>query len=72
MTVFNAKNKKHHTKAFMFLDPQGGPNIQRFDVVKYKQFEKLTEKQLGFFWRPEEVDITKDAKDFKDLTDFYK
>ena len=33
MTVFNAKNKKHHTKAFMVLDPAGGPNIQRFDVV---------------------------------------
>ena len=45
---------------------------QRFDVVKYKQFEKLTEKQLGSFWRPEEVDILKDAKDFKDPTDFEK
>ena len=44
--------------------------IQRFDVLKYKQFDKLTDKQLGFFWRPEEVDITKDSKDFKDLTDF--
>ena len=72
MTVFNAKNKKHHTKAKMFLDPNGGVNVQRFDVVKYKQFEKLTEKQLGFFWRPEEVDILKDAKDFKELTDFEK
>ena len=70
MAVFNSKNKKHHTKAKMFLDPSGGVNVQRFDVVKYKQFEKLTEKQLGFFWRPEEVDILKDAKDFKDLTDF--
>ena len=48
MTVFNAKNKKHHTKAKMFLDANGGPNIQRFDVVKYKQFEKLTEKQRNF------------------------
>ena len=70
MSVFDAKNKKHHTKAKMFLDPNGGVNVQRFDVVKYKQFEKLTEKQLGFFWRPEEVDILKDAKDFKELTDF--
>ena len=45
MSVFDAKNKKHHTKAKMFLDPNGGVNVQRFDVVKYKQFEKLTEKQ---------------------------
>ena len=66
MTVFN-NNKRDHTKSKAFLD--GGVNIQRYDVVKYRQFEKFTDKQLGFFWRPEEVDILKDAKDFKDLTD---
>jgi len=70
MTVLNTKNKKHHTKATMFLDPSGGPVVQRYDTLKYKQFDKLTDKQLGFFWRPEEVDITKDSTDFKNLTDF--
>ena len=70
MTVLNTKNKKHHTKATMFLDPTGGPVVQRYDTLKYKQFDKLTDKQLGFFWRPEEVDILKDATDFKNLTDF--
>ena len=70
MTVLNTKNKKHHTKATMFLDPTGGPVVQRYDTLKYKQFDKLTDKQLGFFWRPEEVDIVKDATDFKNLTDF--
>ena len=52
-SVFDAKNKTHHTKAKMFLDSGGGPGVQRFDVVKYKQFEILTEKQLGFISRPE-------------------
>jgi len=70
MTVLNTKNKKHHTEAKMFLDPSGGPVVQRYDTLKYKQFDKLTDKQLGFFWRPEEVDITKDSTDFKNLTDF--
>jgi len=70
MTVLDTKNKKHHTKATMFLDPTGGPVVQRYDTLKYKQFDKLTDKQLGFFWRPEEVDIVKDATDFKNLTDF--
>tara|TARA_Y100000385_G_scaffold285960_1_gene346913 strand:+ start:1278 stop:2375 length:1098 start_codon:yes stop_codon:yes gene_type:complete len=70
MTVLDTKNKTHHTKATMFLDPTGGPVVQRYDTLKYKQFDKLTDKQLGFFWRPEEVDITKDATDFKNLTDF--
>ena len=69
MTIFNAKNKQDHTKAKAFLDPSGGVTIQRFDTLKYKQFDKLVEKQLGFFWQPEEVDIHKDANDFKLLTE---
>jgi ribonucleoside-diphosphate reductase beta chain len=72
MTVLDTKNKTHHTKAKMFLDPAGGVAVQRYDTLKYKQFDKLTDKQLGFFWRPEEVDILKDATDFKNLTDFEK
>ena len=70
MSVLDVKNISDHTKAKMFLDSNGGLGMQRFDVLKYKQFDNLTDKQLGFFWRPEEVDITKDSKDFKDLTDF--
>jgi ribonucleoside-diphosphate reductase beta chain len=69
MSVFNAQNKQDHTKALAFLDPNGGVTIQRYDMLKYKQFDKLTDKQLGFFWRPEEVDVLKDANDFKNLTD---
>jgi ribonucleoside-diphosphate reductase beta chain len=42
--------------------------MQRFDTLKYRAFDKLTDKQLGFFWRPEEVDILRDASDFKNLT----
>lgn len=69
MGVFDTQNKADHTKVKMFLDPTGGPTIQRYDQLKYKSFDKLTDSQLGFFWRPEEVDIYKDAKDFKGLTD---
>ena len=67
-TVFDANNYKDHTTATMFLDTGGGVTMQRYDTLKYRQFDKLTDKQLGFFWRPEEVDIGRDAKDFKDLT----
>jgi ribonucleoside-diphosphate reductase beta chain len=66
MSVLNTENKKHHTEAMAFLDE--GLGMQRYDVMKYKQFDKLTEKQLGFFWQPQEVDVSKDSKDFKDLT----
>jgi len=54
----------------MFLGDDLG--MQRFETVKYRQFEKLTDKHLGFFWRPEEISISKDSKDFKDLTEFEK
>ena len=54
----------------MFLDE--GVDIQRYDELKYPQLDKITEKQLGFFWRPEEVDISKDKKDFDGLTEHEK
>ena len=28
--------------------------------MKYPIFDKLTQQQLGFFWRPEEVSLQKD------------
>ena len=69
MGVFDVDNRVDHTKVTAFLDPSGGPTIQRYDNLKYKQFDGLTDKQLGFFWRPEEIDIYKDASDFKSLTE---
>ena len=67
MSVLNTANRDH-TTSLAFLDPAGGVGIQRYDTLKYRQFDKLTDKQLGFFWRPEEVDVLRDAKDFKELT----
>ena len=72
MSVLNSKQRNKHLESLMFLDPNGGVDIQRYDTLKYKQFDKLTDKQLGFFWRPEEVDVLKDAADFKKLTEHEK
>ena len=69
MSVFDTENRVDHTKVTAFLDPSGGPTIQRYDTMKYPSFDKFTEKQLGFFWRPEEVDTYRDGKDFKNLTE---
>lgn len=65
MSVFNKKNKKHLTTT-MFLGEELG--IQRYEEMKYPVIDKLTEKQLSFFWLPQEVELSKDAKDFKELT----
>ena len=64
------KNKKSHLEKNMFLDEP--VDIQRYDELKYPQLDKITDKQLGFFWRPEEVDISKDKKDFDGLTEHEK
>lgn len=68
-SVFDADNRSDHTKSLAFLDPNGGVTIQRYETMKYPQFDKLTDKQLGFFWRPQEVDVTRDKVDFGNLTD---
>ena len=47
-------------------------NISRYDQQRYIAFEKLIEKQLSFFWRPEEVDVSKDRADWQSLTDSEK
>jgi len=43
-------------------------NVSRYDQQRYMAFEKLIEKQLSFFWRPEEVDVSKDRADWQSLT----
>ncbi|MCF2902446.1 ribonucleotide-diphosphate reductase subunit beta [Pseudoalteromonas sp. OFAV1] len=65
-TTFN------RTKNNQLLEPMffGNPvNVSRYDQQKHPIFEKLTEKILSFFWRPEEVDVSKDRIDFQKLPD---
>jgi ribonucleoside-diphosphate reductase beta chain len=61
MSVFNTE-KYNHTKEYMFFGKELG--IARYDTMRYPKFDKLTEQQLGYFWRPEEVDLSKDRFDF--------
>ncbi|NKF50680.1 ribonucleotide-diphosphate reductase subunit beta [Shewanella sp. WXL01] len=47
-------------------------NVARYDQQKYEVFEKLIEKQLSFFWRPEEVDVSRDKIDYGSLPEHEK
>jgi ribonucleoside-diphosphate reductase beta chain len=47
-------------------------NVARYDQQKYPIFEKLIEKQLSFFWRPEEVDVSQDRIDYQGLPEHEK
>lgn len=58
-------NRNNQLEEPMFL---GQPvNVARYDQQKYEVFEKLIEKQLSFFWRPEEVDVSQDRIDYQNL-----
>ena len=59
------------TKNNPLLEPMffGQPvNVARYDQQKFPVFEQLIEKQLSFFWRPEEIDVSKDRLDFSNLS----
>ena len=66
--TLDTDNHTDNTQLLAFLDPSGTTTVARYDRVKYKVFDRLTDNQLGFFWRPQEVDIGKDSKDFRALT----
>jgi ribonucleoside-diphosphate reductase beta chain len=56
----------------MFLDPEGPVTIQRFEEHRYPKINKFEVTQRGFFWVPEEINLTKDAADFKEASDAVK
>jgi len=64
-TTFNQTPNNALTEP-MFLG--NSVNVSRYDQQKYMAFEKLIEKQLSFFWRPEEIDVSKDRADWQSLT----
>ena len=69
MTVFNKKNVDFKKNKIFFGEAL---NTQRFDEFKYPIFDKLTQRQLSFFWRPEEVSLQKDRSDYQNLSDAQK
>ena len=64
-TVLNKKNIDQ-LKNPMFLGEDLA--LQRYDKIKYPKFYDLYDQQLNFFWRPQEVSLTKDISDYKNLT----
>ena len=64
MTVFNTQEIDAKKQPMFFGAPLG---VQRYDSYKYPVFDKLTQQQLGYFWRPEEVSLQKDRADYQTL-----
>ncbi|TLU76219.1 class Ia ribonucleoside-diphosphate reductase subunit beta [Mannheimia varigena] len=68
-TTFS-QHKNDQLKEPMFFGQN--VNVARYDQQKYEIFEKLIEKQLSFFWRPEEVDVSQDRIDYAQLPEHEK
>jgi len=64
MTVFNTEQTNIKKQPMFFGKPLG---IQRYDTYKYPVFDKLTQQQLSYFWRPEEISLQKDRGDYQTL-----
>lgn len=66
-TVFNTQQVDVLNEPMFF---GSGLGIARYDIQRHKVFEDLTEKQLSFFWRPEEVNLMLDSAQFNKLPQF--
>jgi len=69
MTVFNTDILDSTKQKMFFGAPLG---VQRYDKFKYPVFDKLTQQQLGYFWRPEEISLQKDRADYQTLNEAQK
>jgi ribonucleoside-diphosphate reductase beta chain len=63
--IFNSKKINHLEQPMFFGE---GVNTARYDSVRFPYFDKVIDKQLEQFWRPEEVNLSKDISDWKSLT----
>ena len=64
MTVFNSAVVDTKTQPMFFGQPLG---VQQYTSFKYPVFDKITQTQLSFFWRPDEVSLQKDRSDYQSL-----
>ena len=64
MTVFNPTKVNSKEQPMFFGQPLG---VQQYTSFKYPVFDKITQTQLSFFWRPDEVSLQKDRNDYATL-----
>lgn len=64
MSILNKEQVNHLDQPMFFGEDLG---MARFESQKHRVFETLTEKQLSFFWRPEEIDLSNDRQEYEAL-----
>lgn len=48
---------------------ESGHGIARYDKVRYPVFSKMNENMQAFFWRPVEIDMSMEKKDFNRMSE---
>ncbi len=69
-SIINLKNVDYTKEPLFFGESLG---LQRYDKFKYENLFSFFDKQLSFFWRPEEVNLSgKEKNDFETLSEHEK
>jgi len=68
----NIINLKHvdYTKEPLFFGEE--LSLQRYDRFRYEKIFNMFKQHISYFWRPEEVNLSKDRSDFSNLSDHEK
>lgn len=61
-SIYRIQKQSHLEQPMFFGEDM---DMQRFDVLKYPKAERMNKTHMGYFWVPEEIDLTKDSADFR-------
>lgn len=48
---------------------EGGAGLSRHDVARYPVLDKMNDKMMSFFWKPQEIDMSQERMSFNKMTD---
>lgn len=68
-SIINLQNIDYTKQPCFFGESLG---LQRYDKFKHEKIFNLFKQQLGFYWRPEEINVSKDKADYNSLSDHEK
>lgn len=71
-SILNTNQDLDFTKSPLFFGNDGGLSIQRYDKFRYEKIFNMFKQQISYFWRPEEINLSKDRSDFQSLTEHEK
>lgn len=65
-SIINKKQTDYRQQPMFFGEPL---SIQRYDQPKYEKLFNMFKQHMSYFWRPEEINLSRDKADFESLTE---